>query len=159
MKNFRRKPFPIEEAIALREKGMSYRKIGRQLGFSLTSVLHNLNKHYREWRLEYQKTWVKNQGEEYRQKIKKYARDWQREYSQERYWNDELFRERVKEASKKSNKKTYDVRVKDGLCVECGAPKDSERRMCFSCREKRNAYFRAYRKRLKELKDEKGVNL
>ena len=57
-------------------------------------------------------------------------------YMRNRYNDDKEFRERLKNIIKKSQKKKYDFRLKNGLCTKCGIKLTEKWKTCKKCRDK-----------------------
>jgi len=83
----------------LRDKGFSYAAIGKILGFSPSAVQYHLNPKYKEQ--------VKKAARR-RNNVWEGKKEYMTKYMADRYKDDEEFREKVKENSRKWNKKDYD---------------------------------------------------
>lgn len=95
----------IQKILDMRVKGKTYSEIGEAFGFSKTKVVYWLNEDSRNRHIQYQRERQKNMTKEQRKAEYKRKYPYIKQYLKNRYHNDEKFRKKVIESSKRSNKK------------------------------------------------------
>lgn len=140
-------PEMLIEMKKLKQKGFNYTEIGKIFGVAYSSVQYHLDKKTKLLKLKAANKFnSKLTKKEVHLKNKK-RQPYLNKYMKERYNEDEKFREKIKEISRRCNKERENNRKRKGLCPECGKErKDKNYIKCAKCREK-------YRKWCKNKKE------
>ncbi len=91
-----------EQILKLREKGLSLTKISKQLGISISLVYYHGSKEAKEKRKAHAKEWQKK-NKNYRDKDNYKA--YQKKYHADKYKNDPEYREKIKKLSREYQRK------------------------------------------------------
>lgn len=139
-------PEVLEKIKKLREKGLSYKDIGKAVGISYNSAIYHLSEKENKRKNKATKKWNDAHPEVIKEKnSKRYP--YTKKYLKERYNNDEEFRKNYIGMVTKSHKKLSKEWKKQGLCRRCGREREDKRFVqCEHCRETKRNYMRRKRK-------------
>lgn len=97
----------IDKIKELKNKGITYKKIAEELNVSVQTINYHLNAKTRDYLISKSKEFYKNLPLEKRRELAKKHIPYQRVYQKNKYHTNELFRNKMIEANKISNKKRF----------------------------------------------------
>lgn len=95
----------INKIKELKEKGLSHKKVAEELSISIQTVNYHINPKTKEYSINKSKEFYKKLPLEKKRELAEKHRPYQRIYQKNKYHTNELFRNKMIEANKISQKK------------------------------------------------------